>query len=421
MIHTNQAPQPDAPGQRNQPRRRKLTRLAGVLAAAVVISWGGPAASAFWQTLGSNAGATRADSIPAVAAPGASLAGGSASVTWRQGTTAEGRPVAGYTVARYLSATGGTKVGGTGGCAGTITALGCTEAFLPAGTWYYTVTPVLGAWAGVESARSGGVAGDSTPPIAPTLSVPTTVNSANAASVPVSGTAEVGSSVTVTVKDAGAVHTSSETMTANGSGQWTAPNFDLTTFADGTISYSAVATDAAENPSVAGTATSTKDTVMPTAKVALVNQNTAGTVEKGDQVTIQFSKPMNLPSICSAWLNGQNPAEMSGNGDIVVTIAGTELTVSRTGSGCTLNIGTVSLGTSYASSGILTFQGNGSNTSKIAWNNTSQTLTITLGGRTGSVKTNVALSSPTVAPPPGVTDVNGNQAVGAQPTAPSRF
>lgn len=412
---------PSQSRQGSESRPRRHARAAGVVAAALVISWGGPAANAFWQTLNSNTGVAIADSIPAVAAPAASVSSGAASVSWVQGTTAAGRPVTGYTIARYSSAAGGTKVAAGGGCAGTITTLTCSEAALPAGTWYYTVTPVLGAWAGVESARSMGLNGDSTPPAAPTVSAPSIVNIANAASVPVSGAAEAGSSVTVTVKDAGAAHSASQTVTTNSSGQWTAANFNLTTFTDGTITYAAVATDAAGNASAAGTATSAKDTVAPTAKVTLVNNGTLGTVEKGDTVNIQFSKPMDLPSICSTWVNGQQPAEISANGDVVVTISGTTLTVGRTGTGCALNIGTVSLGASYANSGSLTFQGNGGNASKITWNSSNQTLSITLGQRGGSARSGVAETSPTVAPPTGVKDLNGNQAVSAPPAAPSRF
>jgi hypothetical protein len=425
MIRPNQAPQPTEPGYRDQPRRRKLTRIAGVLAAAVLISWGGPAANAFWQTLGSNAGAARADSIPAVAAPGASVSSGSASVTWKQGTTAEGRPVAGYTVARYSSAAGGTKVAAGGACAGTLTALTCNETSLPAGTWYYTVTPVLGAWAGIESGRSGGVAGDSTPPVAPTITVPGVVNIANASGVPVKVTAEAGSSVKITLSITPlgqATQTVSQTLTADGTVQTV--YFDLSTYGDGSVSYAAVATDAAGNASAAGAATSTKDTLAPTATVTLSNvgkNNAAGTVEPGDTVSIKYSKPMDLKSICSTWVTGQQPAEMSTNGDIVVTITGTDLAVSRTASGCALNIGKVSLGAIYATSGSLTFEGNGNNASKISWNTTTQTLTISLGGRTGNAKPGVAASSPSVAPPTGVTDVNGNQAVGATPASLSGF
>lgn len=432
MTRPNQAPQPTEPGHRNQPRRRRLSRIAGVLAAAVVISWGGPAANAFWQTLGSNAGSARADSIPAVAAPSAAVSGGAASVTWKQGTTAEGRPVAGYTVARYSAATGGTNVAAGGGCAGTITALNCSEASLPAGTWYYTVTPVLGLWAGAESVRSGGVAAaDTTPPVAPTItapalinSAPATPNTANVASVPVTFSAEQGSSVRVTATDTppsgGTAQSVFQVLTATGSNQTV--NFNLSGLRDGTITYSAVATDAAGNPSTAGTTTSAKDATAPTATVTLFNSgsNAGGFAEQGDIVSIKYSGDINSNSICNAWTNGQQPPEINANNAVTVNIDSNLLTVSSTGAaGCAINIGQVSLGGNYGS---LTFKGNSnSGPSKIAWNNATQTLTITLGSRTGTPNTvSVGTTSPTVAPPAGVTDVNGNQAVSA-PASPSRF
>lgn len=402
---------------------RRQARMAGIMAAALVISWGGPAANAFWQTLSSNAGVAKADSIPAVAAPAAYAASGAASVSWLQGATVAGRPVAGYNVARYSAATGGTGVAAGGGCAGTLTTLACTEASLPAGTWYYTVTPVLGAWVGAESARSGGItAVDTTPPAAPTIAAPAVISSATAASVPVSGTAEAGSSVTVAVKDAGALHTSSQTVVANSSGQWSAANFNLTTFTDGTITYTAVATDAAGNASAAGTAASAKDTVAPTATVTLSSPSTnaPGVAEAGDTVTIKYSGDINSKSICSTWTNGVQPPEIAGNNVVTVNINTNILTVTTTGAaGCTLNIGPVTLGGNYGS---LTFKGNSNSIpSKVAWNNATQTLTVTLGTRSGTFNTGVAESSPTVAPPVGVTDTSGNQAVGAAPAAPSRF
>jgi hypothetical protein len=431
MIRPNQPPQPIEPGQRYQPRRRKLTRLAGVLAAAVVISWGGPAANAFWQTLGSNAGTARADSIPAVAAPGASVSGGSASITWKQGTTAGGRPVAGYTVARYSAATG-TKVAIGPGCAGKITALGCSEASLPPGTWYYTVTPVLGAWAGVESARSGEVtAADTTPPAAPTImapavinSAPATTNSANVGSVPVAFSAEQGSSVRITATETapagGNALSVFQVLTASGSSQTI--NFNLSALRDGTITYTAVATDAAGNSSLAGTATSSKDTT-PTATVTLGNQN--GTVEKGDTIAIKYSSDIDSKSICSAWTNDRAAPDITGNNVVTVTITSTNtLTVSTEANAlCAPKIGVVSLGSNYVTNGTLTFKGsgNGGNASKIAWDNGTQTLTITLGARDGTAKTDVAESFPTVSPPAGVVDTSGNQAVGVTPAAPSRF
>lgn len=102
----------------------------------------------------------------------------------------------------------------------------------------------------------------------PTVTVPTYVNSANAGNVPVSGTSDAGASITLTVTDAGSAHTVSQSVTATGSGTWSVTGLNLTTFTDGTISYSATATDSAGNISTAGTATNTKDTVSATPVVS---------------------------------------------------------------------------------------------------------------------------------------------------------
>ncbi|MET3706978.1 hypothetical protein ABIB17_001606 [Arthrobacter sp. UYEF6] len=403
-------------------RPRRQVRVAGIVAAALVISWGGPAASAYWQTLSSNDGRAKADSILAVVAPTASASAGAATVSWAQGATAAGRQVSSYTVARYPSATGGTKIAAGGGCSGTITARTCSEAALPSGTWYYTVTPVLGSWAGPESARSTGVTiAAATPPAAPTLSVPPIVNIANAASVPVSGIAQAGSSVTVTVRDVGTAQTSTQTLTTNGSGQWTAVNFDLTTFTDGTITYSAVATDAAGNASAPGTATSTKDTVAPTAKVTLVNKNVPGTAEKGDEVVITYSKTMNASSICSTWTDNSTNYNINGNDLVTIQISSAKVLTVTAPTVC--QIGNVALDGAYTATSPLVFGGSGGNVSSIAWNYTSKTLTLTLGKLAPGpqASTSVGSGSPTVSPPAGVKDVVGNQAIGAAPDATSRF
>lgn len=392
-----------------RPRRRRKAQIAGVMAAALVISWGGPAASAYWQTLGSNPGGAKADSILAVAAPTASAS----AVSWGQSTTTAGRPVSGYTVARYSSATGGTKVAAGGACTGTITALSCSEAALPAGTWYYTVTPVLASWAGVESARSGGVAG--TPVASPTISTPTIINIATADKVQVSGTAIAGLSVTVTATDAGGVQKISQPANATG-GQWTVSNFNLTGLADGTITYTAVATDAVGNASAPGTAASTtKDTVAPAVAVGgvtLANGSgnaKAGKVDTGDKVTIKYTKALDLASICSDWTN---------SGSLVVTITSNN-SLSATGGCPTLRFGAVALGASYYGSGNLQFSG-----SSLAWDQSTLQLTVTLGtvsnGSPGTATQQT--STPVYTPQAGLTDIAGNPLpVGAVAGTNSKF
>jgi hypothetical protein len=104
---------------------------------------------------------------------------------------------------------------------------------------------------------------DTLAPGLPTISVPTFVNAANAASVPVSGTAEPGATVALSVTDPGTAHTVSQNATANGAGAWST-GLDLSTLNQGTVTYKVIATDAAGNAGAIRTATNTKDTVSAT-------------------------------------------------------------------------------------------------------------------------------------------------------------
>jgi hypothetical protein len=407
---------------RSESRPRRHARVAGVVAAALVISWGAPAANAYWQTLSSNAGGARADAILGVAAPTASASAGAASLSWAQSTTAAGRPVSGYTVARYASATGGIKVAAGGACAGTvttpITTQTCSEAALPAGTWYYTVTPVLGSWAGPESARSVGVAG--TPLASPTIDPPSIVKIANADRAQVSGTAGADWSVTVTATDAGGAFRVSQPVSSTGSGQWTVSNFNLTGLADGTISYTAVATDAAGNVSAPGkAATTTKDTRAPSvAAVTLFNGSgnaKDGKVDVGDKVVIKFSEALDPSSICSGWNTPGAEQTLNGNGQVSVSISSANSLSVAVTSGCpTLRFGSVLLGGSYYGGSVPVIFGNaatgGGQASSMTWSPSTLEITVTLGSLASGNPANGTQSAgtPKYTPLSGLTDVAGN-------------
>ncbi|MEY2477919.1 MAG: hypothetical protein QOG87_3234 [Actinomycetota bacterium] len=132
-----------------------MRRLAFAAVAGVALVAFAGIALAFWVSVdSSNPAAARADSIQAGTTPTlASLNGQVVSINWAATTTASGAPVTGYSVARYSGASGGTPTPATGGCSGTVAALTCTEANVPAGTWHYAVTPKISLWAGVESGR----------------------------------------------------------------------------------------------------------------------------------------------------------------------------------------------------------------------------------------------------------------------------
>ena len=406
-----------------QARPRLRSRVAVIVAGVALLSWAGPGASAFW-TAASNGGsaAAAADAVAAGATPSVSVSAGNVSLAWNAGTTLAGRPVSGYTVARYASTSGGTKVPAGGTCAGTITAgLGCTDQGVPTGSWHYTVTPVLAQWNGTESARSAGAAVDTTPPTAPTVVAPAYVNSTNVTAVPVSGTTEPGASIALTAKD-GAAHTITATVTANGSGAWNAA-VNLSTLNDGALTYSAVATDTAGNqgnPATPGTASSVKDVVVPTVtKIALAdagttgkNNSTRGKLDPGDNVTITFFEALDASTICTAWAAGAD-ATLNGSNQVTVNISpANSLSVTVAGTACaTSRIGAVALGATYYGSGTLSYGGTGVNASALSWNATAKTLTITLGALVpgGSPSNaNQSAAAPSFTPDSGIKDLAGN-------------
>jgi len=155
---------------------------------------------------------------------------------------------------------------------------------------------ILGGLAllGVAAAAGGGGGGsskstDTTAPPAPTIATVAGDNAVNAAErtagVPVSGTAEAGSTVTVTWG------TTSKTATADASGNWSVNFASGEVPANGSTTISATARDAAGNASTAGTRAVTVDTAAPTTPVVdavavddVVNaaERTAGVAVTGD-------------------------------------------------------------------------------------------------------------------------------------------
>ena len=401
-------------------------RIAVIVAGILLVSWGGPAATAFWGSISGGSGVATADAVAQGSKPITAVSGTSVTVTWTASTTAAGRPVTGYSIARYATAAAGTGIAAAGTCTGTIAALSCVDNNVPTGTWYYAVTPLLSAWQGAESTRSAPTAVDATAPGAPALTVPANVNLNNVNAVPVSGTAEANSSVSLTVTDAGGANTSTQTVTANSSGNWTATPLNLSTFNEGTITYSARATDAAGNTGPAGTAASTKDVTAPTVTGVQLNNggNNPGKVEQGDSVTLSFSEALNPSMICGAWTNSTATQTHSGNNSnqVVVRISAENL-LTVTAPGCsTLRIGTVALGAIYTST-VLTFAGNGGNGSSLQWNYSAKTLTITLGAGPTPPSTAPLTTAPaTYTPASGLVDTAGNSLTPSPITGtPSRF
>ncbi|MFK0009844.1 Ig-like domain-containing protein [Paenarthrobacter sp. NPDC090520] len=392
----------------------RWNRVMVVLLGILLVSWGGPAASAFWTTVSSNAGGAKADTVAQGAKPVATVGlAGNVTVTWAASSTAAGKPVAGYSISRYTSASGGTKVAGSGTCTGTVSALSCTDT-ATTGTWYYAVTPMISQWQGSESLRSTATTVDATAPNAPSVNAPTLITASNVSNVSVTGTAEANSTIVLTVTDAGAAHTVTQTRTANGSGSWSTSGLNLSTLNDGTITYSARATDAAGNTSQPGLDTSSKDATAPTVtNIQLGNGGgNLGKVEENDTITVTYSEALDASKVCSAWSSDTATQTISGSNQVTVTINSSDsLTVSVTNSACnTFRFGTVSLGKDYENSGSVTFRGSSTSASVLVWNPTTKTLTITLGAlSSGSPNTTAqGAAAAKFTPSSGLSDIAGN-------------
>lgn len=161
--------------------------LGALLALALLASQ----ASAYWSGYGSSlpgAASAQAAALGPGATPGAGRVGSTndVKVEWTASALSAGPAATGYTVTRYARGSS-TAVPATGGCAGRIASLTCTEATVPAGEWEYTVTPWYGAaWRGAESPRGAVV---TTAP--PSVAVQPTVVGGPAARLPATMTGTI--------------------------------------------------------------------------------------------------------------------------------------------------------------------------------------------------------------------------------------
>jgi len=139
---------------------------------------------------------------------------------------------------------------------------------------------------------------------------------------------------------------------------------------------------------------------------------TAGQLEKGDTITVVFSAPMSVSSLCAAWSGDATDQLLFGANDVTVTaVDGTGATddsLSVSSGTCVFHFGSIDLGSNaYVSGGNATFVGNGNNKSKIAWTAATHTLTVTLGGLSTGMPATVASSTPVYTALPSMTDSAG--------------
>ena len=166
---------------------------------------------------------------------------------------------------------------------------------------------------------------------------------------------------------------------------------------------------AGNQSSFAATSVADRAAPVPT-NVVLANNSTLGQARSNDTVTVTYSETLDATGFCSTWSNGSNQT-IAGNGVVDVLIsnngANDVLTVADVGANCggstNFKFGSVNLAADYVNADTM-FSGNGVNQGRLTWNPTSNTLTITLGGGSGS-QTGVAASTPIYTPDAALKDL----------------
>jgi cyclophilin family peptidyl-prolyl cis-trans isomerase len=223
--------------------------------------------------------------------------------------------------AKSVSVSGTTEVGATVSVTvtdGTTTTAAAT-ATVTGGTWSVSNIDVSGLTDGTITYTAKATNGVGAPATANSTatkdtvtitSVTNPVNSTNVTSVGASGTTAVGNTVSVTVTD-GTTTTAPVAATVDSSGNWTVSGINVTGLKDGTITYTATATDGSSN-----TATATRTASNTTAHVTVTtvtnpitlanfkSTSASGTTDVGDTVTVTASDGTNTTAPVTATVTG---------------------------------------------------------------------------------------------------------------------
>jgi len=117
-------------------------------------------ASATWGASGVGTVAGAAATVNAGNEPSGSASGSAVTIGWAPSTLSDGAAVSGYVISRY-AVSNGSPATVNPGCSGVISTTTCTELSVPAGSWEYTVTPVLANWRGSASSYSSPIVASS--------------------------------------------------------------------------------------------------------------------------------------------------------------------------------------------------------------------------------------------------------------------
>jgi len=150
---------------------------------------------------------------------------------------------------------------------------------------------------------------------------------------------------------------------------------------------------------------------------------TTGRVDAGDSFTVSFSDVVAVSTLCSTWSGDASDQVLNGDGQVVVTLtnggAGND-TMTLSSGACTINLGSLNLGSTAYTTATVTFSGAGTNRSTMTWSSATHTLTVTLGAVSGAGPATVTSSTPVFTPSVAVTNPAGVSAGGTFTGAAAR-
>lgn len=341
------------------------TGLSAVLALAL------PAPGyASWGVHAPGAGAAAsARVLPAAGTPDATANQSSVTVSWPQVLVAPGTPADGYLLTRYDADTGAPATP-VAGCAGTVSALQCTESPVPDGRWRYAVRATQGRnWTGPIGSPSPTVAITTTPGTA-VVTFPVSGQTYGTAGYP-AGCGTTGSDLCGTATPSGSASLTAVRVSVrrDGTGYWDPStggftsaterlfavssglrdwrvDFPLANFAaSGAYTLRVVADDDAGRTAT-GSSGFVMDTTAPRAvdvQASNTSGSVAGRIDPGDQLTLTYSEQLHPASVLAGWTGGTTAVTIQverGNG----SASRDELTVYRPDGTRLTSLGTVSLG-----------------------------------------------------------------------------
>jgi len=144
--------------------------------------------------------------------------------------------------------------------------------------------------------------------------------------------------------------------------------------------------------------------------VALTNgTGIAGSADQGDKMTVTFSDQVDVSTLCSTWTGNGSDQVINGDNEATVSLnnVGGSDTLTVSSSVCTLNFGSLSLGSTAYTTATVGFGGAGANKSTLAWSASLNQLTITLGQVSAAGPATVTSSIATYTPSPLILNPSG--------------